>query len=81
MLVPVYEETAYAAGWWQYTNYPRIGHTPVYVMVFEFAVGCATGALVRRIDRKSINETLVAGVMLGASMPLAAFMAWAALGR
>ena len=46
--IPFYEEMAYHAHWWRYTNCLKIGHTPVYIIVAELAIGLTLGPLARQ---------------------------------
>lgn len=79
--IPFYEEMAYHAGWWHYTDRLRIGHTPIYVMLFEGLVVAALPFLLRDIERKGWRGVALRGVLLGVWMPWAALLAWLPLGR
>ena len=81
LIVPFYEECAWHAGWWHYTTQPQIGHTPIYVLLFEGAVAALLPLLVRKIERQSLPWVAARGLLLGAWMPLAAFIAWRLLGQ
>jgi hypothetical protein len=79
--IPFYEETAYYAGWWHYTTTLRIGHTPIYVLLFEGLIAAALPLLTSRFPRVAWRTVVWRGVMLGAWMPVAAFCSWQLLGR
>lgn len=81
LTVPFYEECAWYAGWWRYTNLPRIGHTPIYVFLFEGAVAMILPLLTRRIERLSLARVATLGLVLGGWMPLVAFVSWRLLGQ
>ncbi|MFI5271927.1 MAG: DUF6989 domain-containing protein [Ktedonobacterales bacterium] len=80
-LVPFYEEMAYYARWWHYAPAWRLGHTPVYVIVFEGAVAAALPLLTRGLLRRPLRSAAALGLVVGAWMPAAAFVAWFAVGR
>lgn len=79
--IPFYEETAYYAGWWRYTNIWRIGHTPIYVLLFEGLVAAALPLVTRELPRLPLRMVIVRGALLGAWFPVAALGSWLALGR
>lgn len=79
--IPLYEELAYHAGWWHYTNTLHIGHTPIYVPLFEGLIGAALPLLVGNLPRLAPRAVLARGIALGAWMPCAALLAWLPLGR
>jgi hypothetical protein len=79
--IPFYEEMAYAAQWWHYTDRLRFGHTPLYVIAFEGLIGAALPILVRGLERLPTRSVVWRGVALGAWMPCAALLAWLPLGR
>jgi hypothetical protein len=81
VLVPFYEEMAFLAGWWRYTSFPVISHVPVYVILFEGLVSAAFPLLLNGLGRKSLARTALAGLAIGAWMPVAAFLTWSVIGR
>jgi hypothetical protein len=81
LIIPFYEESAWYAGWWRYTTLPRLGHTPVYVFAFEGAVVAALPLLLRGFERLAPARVVVRGLLLGAWMPLVAFVTWRLLGQ
>ncbi|HEU5440068.1 MAG TPA: hypothetical protein VFU88_12335 [Ktedonobacterales bacterium] len=81
LMVPFYEEMAYYARWWQYTPVWRIGHTPVYVIVFEGLVAAALPLLVAGLLARPLRAAMMRGLLVGCWMPVAAFLAWFAIGR
>lgn len=81
-LIPFYEETAYYARWWQYApTVLHIGHTPAYVLLFEGLIAVALPLLTWRLTTRSWRAIAARGITLGAWMPVAALVAWLALGR
>ena len=81
LIIPFYEESAWYAGWWRYTTLPRLGHTPVYVFVFEGAIVAALPLLLRGVERLAPARVVIRGLLLGAWMPLVAFITWRLLGQ
>lgn len=79
--IPFYEEMAYSAGWWHYTNPLRIGHTPLYVILFEGLIGAVLPPLVRGVAALPPRAVALRGVVLGLWTPCAALLAWLALGH
>ena len=51
MTVPFYEQMAYYAGWWRYVPALRVGHVPIYVVVFEGAVAALFPCITPRLRR------------------------------
>jgi hypothetical protein len=79
--IPIYEEMAYYGGWWRYRPvHLMIGHTPVYVLLFEGLVVAALPLLYDRIERRSWQQVALIGVILGVWMPVAALMSWLVAG-
>ncbi len=81
LIVPFYEECAWYAGWWRYTTQPRIGHTPIYVLLFEGGVAAILPLLVRGVERLPLAWVVARGLLLGAWMPVVAFISWRLLGQ
>lgn len=81
LTVPFYEEMAYYAGWWRYVPAHSIGQVPIYVVVFEGAVAAILPLITSRLRECPLGYALAGGVIVGAWMPLAAFIAWFSLGR
>jgi len=82
--IPFYEEMAYYAGWWRYAVGPRIphiGHTPLYVLLFEGLIAAALPLLLASLPRLSLRQVALRGVMLGGWLPCAALVAWLLIGR
>ena len=81
LIIPFYEESAWYAGWWRYTTLPRLGHTPVYVFLFEGAIVAVLPLLARGLERLPLGWVAARGLILGAWMPLVAFVSWRLLGQ
>jgi Domain of unknown function (DUF6989) len=81
LIVPFYEECAWYAGWWHYTTQPRIGHTPIYVLLFEGGIAAILPLLTRGLKRLPLGWVAARGLLLGAGMPLVAFISWRLLGQ
>lgn len=81
LIIPFYEESAWHAGWWSYTTLPRLGHTPVYVFLFEGAIAAALPLLTRHLEKLPLRQVAARGLLLGAWMPLAAFVTWRLFGQ
>jgi hypothetical protein len=81
LIIPFYEESAWYAGWWRYTTLPRIGHTPVYVFAFEGGIVALLPLLTGGLERMAPSQVVLRGLLLGAWMPLVAFVAWRLLGQ
>jgi hypothetical protein len=81
LIIPFYEESAWYAGWWRYTTLPRLGHTPVYVFAFEGAIVAILPLLMRGLERLAPAWVAARGLLLGAWMPLVAFILWRLLGQ
>ncbi len=79
--VPFYEEMAYRAGWWRYVPARNIGHTPLYVLFFEGAIAALLPLITGALLRKPLRHAAFLGLVAGAWMPVAAFIAWFFLGR
>lgn len=75
--IPIYEELAYYGNWWRYKPvHLMLGHTPVYVLLFEGLIVAALPLLYDRIERRSWKQVVLIGVVVGAWMPVAALVAW-----
>jgi hypothetical protein len=81
LLVPFFEETAWYAGWWRYTaTRLLLGHVPAYVILFEGLIAAALPLLVVGLPRLPWRFVALCGLALGVWMPVAALVAWLALG-
>lgn len=79
--IPIYEEMAYYGGWWHYQpTHLMIGHTPLYVLLFEGLIVAALPLLYDRIERRVWLHVALLGVVIGAWMPFAALFSWMLLG-
>jgi hypothetical protein len=79
--IPIYEEMAYYGGWWRYKPvHLMLGHTPIYVLLFEGLIVAALPLLYDRIERRAWKQVALIGVIVGAWMPVAALIAWLVLG-
>ncbi len=80
--IPLYEEFAYYAGWWRYTPTTlHIGHTPLYVSLFEGLVVAALPLLLGALSRLRWRGVVWRAVALGLWIPWAALFAWLLVGR
>ncbi len=79
--IPFYEEMAYYARWWRYAPAPALGHTPLYVILFEALIGASLPILLVALERRSWRAVALLGVVEGGWMPVAALAAWLLLGR
>ena len=79
--IPIYEEMAYYGGWWHYKPvHLMLGHTPIYVLLFEGLIVAALPLLYDRIERRAWKQVALIGIIVGAWMPVAALVAWLVLG-
>lgn len=79
--IPAYEEMAYYGGWWRYKpTHLMLGHTPIYVLLFEGLIAAALVLLYDRIERRSWPHVALIGLALGAWIPVAALLSWLLLG-
>jgi uncharacterized protein DUF6989 len=81
LIIPFYEESAWYAGWWRYTTLPRLGHTPIYVFLFEGGIVAILPLLARGLERLPLGWVAARGLIFGAWMPLVAFVTWRLLGQ
>ncbi len=81
LTVPFYEEMAYYAGWWRYTPVLRVGHTPIYVLLFEGGVAALLPLITGRLLECPLRHAALLGVVVGVWMPVVALLAWLAVGR
>ncbi|MEO7002669.1 MAG: hypothetical protein ABI068_12730 [Ktedonobacterales bacterium] len=82
--IPFYEEMAYYAGWWRYAvgpHIPHLGHTPLYVLLFEGLIAASLPLLLGGLSRLSLPAVALRGVLLGIWLPCAALIAWLLIGR
>ena len=80
--IPVFEEISYYGGWWRYVpTHFMFGHTPVYVALFEGLVVAALPLLFHRLERRSLIQTCMLGVVIGIWMAISALTAWLLLGH
>ena len=79
--IPFSEEMAYHARWWRYAPAPSLGHTPLYVMLFEALIGASLPFLLAGVERKAWRVVAWLGVVEGAWIPAAALLSWLVLGR
>ncbi len=87
--IPFYEEMAYHARWWRYAPAPGLGHTPLYVILFEALIGASLPILLRAVDRRSWRAVdrrswravAFVGLVEGGWMAAAALVAWLLIGR
>ncbi|HEX6796173.1 MAG TPA: hypothetical protein VF116_00515 [Ktedonobacterales bacterium] len=81
-LVPFYEEMAWYARWWHYSPVElMVGHTPVYVLVFEGLVAALLPLLVGGLMARPLRYAVALGLLEGIWMPVAALAAWLVVGR
>jgi hypothetical protein len=80
-IVPFYEEMAFFAGWWRYRPVRVLGHTPLYVLLFEGLIAAALPLLLGGLLSRSYRAVALVGLAVGVWMPCAALIAWLALGR
>ena len=79
--IPLYEEMAFYGGWWQYKpTHLMLGHTPLYVLLFEGLIVAALPLLYDRIERRAWSHVALIGIIVGAWMPFAALFSWLLLG-
>jgi len=79
--IPIYEEMAYYGGWWYYRpTHLMLGHTPLYVLLFEGLIVAALPLLCDRIERRAWSQVALIGIVVGAWMPFAALFSWLLLG-
>ena len=79
--IPLFEEMAYYGRWWRYKPvHLMIGHTPIYVLLFEGLVVAALPLLYDRIERRAWKQVALIGIILGVWIPVAALVAWLLLG-
>jgi hypothetical protein len=79
--IPIYEEMAYYGGWWRYKPvHLMLGHTPIYVLLFEGLIVAALPLLYDRIERRAWRQVALIGVIVGVWMAVAALVAWLVLG-
>jgi len=79
--IPIYEEMAYYGGWWQYKpTHLMLGHTPLYVLLFEGLIVAGLPLLYDRIERRAWSHVALIGLLVGAWMPFAALFSWLLLG-
>ena len=79
--IPIYEEMAYYGGWWRYKpTHLMLGHTPLYVLLFEGLIVAALPLLYDRIERRAWLHVALIGIIVGAWMPFAALFSWLLLG-
>ncbi len=57
------------------------GHTPVYVFLFEGGIVAILPLLARGLERLPLRWVAARGLLLGAWMPLVAFVSWRLLGQ
>jgi hypothetical protein len=82
IVIPVYEEMAYYGGWWRYEPvHLMLGHTPVYVLLFEGLVVAALPLLGYHIERRPWLEVAALGVIVGGWIAVVALIAWLILGH
>lgn len=80
--IPLFEEMSYYGGWWRYVPvHLMVGHTPIYVSLFEGLVIAALPLLFYRIERRSWLQVAVVGVIIGAWIAIVALVAWILLGH
>jgi len=80
-IVPFYEEMAFFAGWWRYRPVRVLGHTPLYVLLFEGLIAAALPLLLGGLLSRGYRAVALVGLAVGVWMPCAALIAWLALGR
>lgn len=81
-VVPFFEETASYAGWWHYAPARlMLGYTPAYVLLFEAMIAALLPLLTANLRALGGRAVVLRSVALGAWMPVAALVAWVALGR
>ncbi len=79
--IPLYEEMAFYGGWWQYKpTHLMLGHTPLYVLLFEGLIVAALPLLYDRIERRAWSHVALIGLIVGVWMPFAALFSWLLLG-
>ncbi len=79
--IPIYEEMAYYGGWWRYRpTHLMLGHTPLYVLLFEGLIVATLPILYDRIERRAWSHVALIGIIVGAWMPFAALFSWLLLG-
>ena len=79
--IPFYEEMAYHARWWRYAPAPSLGHTPLYVILFEALIGASLPILLRAVGRRSWRTVAFFGLVEGGWIAAAALVAWLLIGR
>lgn len=79
--IPFAEEMAYHAGWWRYQPIHTLGHTPLYVVLFEGLIAAALPLLLARVEGRTLGQVVVLGGIVGLWMPWAALCAWGLLGH
>jgi len=75
--IPFYEEMARRIQWWQYRDCRMVSFTPHYIIVGEFLIAMALGALAARIRAGSWGTTLLASIAGGLAIFVAYVVAFA----
>ncbi len=82
MQIPFYEEMAYYGGWWHYVpTRLMLGHTPLYVLLFEGLIIASLPLFYDRIERRAWLQVAIIGVLLGLWMPVVGLASWLLLGH
>jgi fluoride ion exporter CrcB/FEX len=64
--IPVYEELAYYAHWWRYTNCRMLSHTPLYIITAEALIVMGIAPLAKRtLERPGWRLALWLGMLGG----------------
>ncbi|MCB0415367.1 MAG: hypothetical protein KDD50_13610 [Bdellovibrionales bacterium] len=65
LYVPLYEEIAFAAGWWSYKDTPMLGHVPYFIILGEFFIGLPLLYLANKISTSSFKDLAILSVFAG----------------
>lgn len=63
--IPLYEQWARGAGWWQYRNASMLGNTPLYIIGGEFLIALTLPALLSLVEKSSWRVGMAAGALQG----------------
>lgn len=63
--IPLYEQWARNADWWQYQNTTMLGYTPWYIIGGEFLIAFSLPAAMAVVERQRWQVAGIAGVMQG----------------
>ncbi len=78
--IPMYEQFAFGAGWWQYERTPMLSHAPAYIILAELFIAAPLPWIALQLARRAWPQAILFGLGQGLWICAACAAAYLLLG-